>query len=88
MIDPDLRDEGPDWEPIEPSDLLAELKAGRCDMLLLAILVLGHVKPPELMEPALEVLRAAVADLGEWEKGMAEVLKRDAAISLGEVSQH
>ena len=39
------------------------------------------------MDAALEVLRAALADLDHWADGMRELIARDIAASLGELKQ-
>jgi hypothetical protein len=85
--EPDLDDSG-NWRRLTPDEALAMLKEGRREMLELAIEILESVTPQRAMTAGLEVLRAALADLDAWEKGTAEVLERDIALSLGQMSEH
>jgi hypothetical protein len=80
----------PDDDPVYGSseEMLAALKESRRYMLLAAINNLQEVTPQRMMIAGLEVLHAAIADLDVWEKGMAEVIERDTALSAGELPLH
>lgn len=73
--------DGQSIDASEPWQSLEMLKDGRRTMLLMAIGVLKSVTPQREMYAALEVLRAALADLDGWALGMAEVIRRDTELT-------